>query len=70
MITVMAIKILGMTKVGKIVPRVGSEPTPLAFQVTVIPLHHICSLISQVYPRLPAYIAPWLRGVCRPLQYC
>ena len=49
-------------KMGNIVPIMGLEPESLAFQANVQPLHHIDSLMSPLYPRLPVYAAPCLRG--------
>ena len=37
--------VVGLMKIGNIVPRVGLEPTSLSFQTSVLPLHHIGSLI-------------------------
>ena len=42
-----------VTKMGNAMPRAGLEPTPLAFQASVLPLHHIGSLKSPLYPRPP-----------------
>ena len=45
--------------VGNIVPRAGINPTSLAFWASVLPLHHICSLIaSQYYLYLWFYYEP------------
>ena len=33
--------VVGVMKIGNIVPRVGLEPTSLAFQASVLPLHHV-----------------------------
>ena len=55
-------------KWGNIVPRAGIKPTSLAFQASVLPLFHIGSLISPLYPNLPVYAAPCLRGQCRILH--
>ena len=48
--------VVAVMKMGKIVLRVGIEPTSLAFWASVI-LHHIGSLMSPPYPRLPVYAA-------------
>ena len=53
---------------GNIVPRVGFEPTSLAFQGSVLPLNHVSSLMSSQYPFLPVYAAPCLRGQRRLLH--
>ena len=60
---------VGVMKMGKIVARVGIEPTSLAFRASVLPLHHIGSLMLPLYPHLPVYVALCLRGQCRQLQY-
>ena len=59
---------MGVIKMGNIVPRVGVRPTSLAFQIRVLPLHHIGSLISPLYLYLSVYAVPCLIGQCRPLQ--
>ena len=51
-----------MTKMRNIVLRAGIEPTSLAFWGSMLPLHHVGSLISPLYPWLPVYTAPCLRG--------
>ena len=56
-------------KMGNTVPRVGLEPTSLAFWASVLPLHHTGSLMSPLSPRLPVDAAPCLRGHGRLLQY-
>ena len=33
--------VMGVTKMGNIVPKVGLEPTSLAFRASVLPLLHI-----------------------------
>ena len=55
-------------------PRAGIGPRSLAFKVSVIPLHHIDSLMLPLYPHLPVYAALSLRGHYRllhssPLNY-
>ena len=42
---VMATNVVGVMKMGNSVPIVGIEPTPLAFQVSVLLLHHMSSLM-------------------------
>ena len=37
----MATSVMGVMKMGNIVPRVGHEPTSLGFWATVLPLRHI-----------------------------
>ena len=59
--------VVGVTKMGNIVPRVGIEPTSLAFRVSVLPLHDIGSLMSPLCPRQPVYAAACLRSQCRLL---
>ena len=49
-ITIMTTSVEGVTKMGNIVPRAEIEPTSLAFQASVLPLYHVCSLISPLYP--------------------
>ena len=65
---VMDTSIVGVMKMGNIVPRAGIEPISLAFSVSVLPLHHIGSLMSPLYPHPPVYAAPYLRGQCRLLH--
>ena len=55
-------------KSGNIVPRVGIEPTSLAFPVSVLSLHRVGSMMSPLYPHLPVYAAPCLRGQRRLLH--
>ena len=57
---VLATSIVGVIKMGNNVPRTGLKPTSLAFQLNVLPLQHIGSLISLLYPRLSIYAASWL----------
>ena len=58
----MATSVTGVMKTGNIVSRAGFEPTSLAFRASVLPLHHIGSLLSPLCPHLPVYAAPYLRG--------
>ena len=60
--------VMGEMKMGNIVPIVGIEPTSLALQASVLPLHHAGSLMSSLYQRLPVYAAPCPRGQCRHTQ--
>ena len=53
---------------GNIVPRAGIKAIPLTFWAHMLPLHHVGSLISLLYARLPVYALPWLRGQCRLLH--
>ena len=55
-------------KIGNTVPRLGLEPTSLAFWASVLPLHHVGALMSPLYSCLPVYVAPCLRGECRLLH--
>ena len=48
---------------GNIVARVAHEPISLEFRTSVLPLHHVGSLVSALYPRLPVYVALCLRLV-------
>ena len=65
----MATSVMGMMKMGNIMPRVGFKPTSLAFKASVLTLHHIGSLMLPLYPHLTVYAAHCLRGQCRLLQY-
>ena len=38
--------IVGVTKMGNIVPRVGLEPTSLPFRASVLPLQEVGSLMT------------------------
>ena len=60
--------LVGVMKMGNIAPRAGIEHTSLAFQASVLPLHHVGSLMSSLYPCPPVYAAPCLRGQCRLLH--
>ena len=48
-----SIYVMGVTKMGNTVLRVGPEPKSLAFQANVLPLHNVGSLMSPLYPRPP-----------------
>ena len=61
--------VMDVMRMENTVPRAGVEPTYLAFQASVLPLHHVGSLTLPLYSRLLVYAAPCLRGECRPLQY-
>ena len=55
---VIATRVLGVVKMENIVPRVRIEHIYLALLATVLPLHHVGSLISQLYLCPPVYAAP------------
>ena len=46
----MATSVMGMTKMGNIVPRAGLELTSLAFRASVLALHYVGSLMSPLTP--------------------
>ena len=60
--------IVGEMKMGNIVPRAGLKHTSLTFQASVLPFHHIGSLISPLYLRPPVYVALCLQRQCRLLH--
>ena len=62
------ISVVGVMKMGNIVPRAGFEPTSLAFQASVLPLHDVGFQISPLYPLPPVYAAPCLRDQRRLLH--
>ena len=66
---VTATSVMGVMKMGNNLPRAGLKPTFLAFQASVLPLQHISSMISLLYPHPPVYAVPCLTGQCRLLQY-
>ena len=47
--------VMGVTKTGNIVLREGLEPTSLAFQAIVLPLHHVgfSDVTTVTMPTLP-----------------
>ena len=55
-------------KLGNIEPRAGIEPTSLALQASVLPLHQVGSLMSALYPCPPVYVAVCIRGQGRLLH--
>ena len=59
----------GVIKMGNTVPRAGLEPTSLACQASVLPLHHIGFPDVTTIPTLICLAAPYLRGQCRLLHY-
>ena len=65
---VIYIAVICVMKMGKTMPRVGLEPPSLAFRASVLPLHHIGSPMSPLYPHTPVCAAPCLRGQCRLLH--
>ena len=64
----MATNVVGVMKMGNIVPRAGLESTSLVFWDSMLPLHHVGSLMSPLFPQPPVYSARCLRGQCRLLQ--
>ena len=66
---VLATSVMGVTTMENAVPRAGLEPTSLALQASVLPLHYIGSLMSPLYLCLHVYAAPCLRGQCRLLHF-
>ena len=68
MIMVTATGVVGRMKMGNIVARAGLKPTSLAVRANVLPLHHVGSLLSPLYPCPPVYVTPYLRVQCRLLQ--
>ena len=59
--------VVGMMKLGNTMPMVGVEPTCLAFQASIPPLHHIGSLMTPLYPCPPVCAASCLKSQCRLL---
>ena len=51
-IMVTATGVMGVMKVGNIVPRVGLKPTSPAFWVSVLPLHHSLPDVTHTMPSL------------------
>ena len=49
----MYIYVMGVMKMGNTMPGAGLEPTSLAFWASVLPLHHIGSQMSPLYPCPP-----------------
>ena len=52
--------VVGVMKIGNIVPRAGIEPTPRAFQASVLRYHHIGIVVTS--GSLTVYGAHCLRG--------
>ena len=67
-IMVMATSVVGVMKMGNIVLRARLKPTHLAFPTSVLPLLHVGSLTSPLFPRPPPYAAPCIRGQYRLLH--
>ena len=59
---------VGLMKMGNAVPRAGIKPTSLAFLAIVLLWILVGSLMSPLYPRPPANVAPCLRGQYRLLH--
>ena len=55
---------MSVMKMGNIMPTVGLKPTSLAFWASVLQEHHIGSLISPLFQRLPVYATACSRGQC------
>ena len=45
--------IVGVMKMGNIMPRAVIDPTSLALRASVLPLHHVGSQMSPLYPCPP-----------------
>ena len=60
--------VVGVMKMGNIVPRVAIEHTSLAFRACVLPVYHVGSLMSPLYPSPPVYATPSLRGPCKHMH--
>ena len=57
---------MGMMKIGNITPRAGFEPTPLALLASVLTITPPrLSGVITLSARLPVYVAPCLKGLCR-----
>ena len=67
-ILVISTNVVGVTKMANTMPRMGLEPTSLAYRASVLPLHHIGSLMLPLCPCPPVYVALCLRGQCRLLH--
>ena len=50
------LSVVGEMKMGNIVPRAGIEPTSLASWASVLPFHHVGSLMSPLYIPMPIYM--------------
>ena len=58
---------MGVTKMGNIMPRAGIESTSLAFQASVLKLHHVGLPDVTTIPILPIYAAPLPRRSVQPI---
>ena len=56
-------------EMGNTVPRAELAHTSLAFQASVLRLHHVTSLMSPLSRPPPVYAAPCLKCQCRLLQW-
>ena len=56
-ILITATSVMGVRKMENIVPTAGIEPTSLAFQARVLPLHHICSPDVTTIPTAMQFLA-------------
>ena len=61
--------VASVTKMGNTVSIAELEPTFLSVQTSVLAIHHINYLMSPLYPCLPVYTAPCLKGQCRLLYW-
>ena len=66
-IIVTATSVMVVTKMGNTVPRAGIAPTSLAFWASVLPFHHVGSLMSPLYP---SYLSMWLFCLEVSTDYC
>ena len=48
--------VVSVMKMGNILPRLGLEPTSLAFRASVLPLQHIGFLMTPLYLHLPVQL--------------
>ena len=62
------VRVMGTLKMGNIVLRAGLELTWLPFWTSVVPLHHIGSMMSPRYPHSTVYAASCLRDQFRLLH--
>ena len=67
-IMVTATSVMGMMKLGNIVPRGGIEPTYLSLWASVLTITPLGFLIPTSYPRLLVYAVLCLRGQYRLLH--
>ena len=57
------VRVVGVMKMENIVHRAGLEHTSLAVQANVLPLHHVGSMMSPLYPHPPVYAAQPQRSI-------